>query len=205
MLPVKTRGHLADVIIIVGRNELAVLEARGAVQVELMKADGEELHDFARVILIWMPASGIVLASALRLFVAAIVEVYPHTRMIGDGLEKFPKITQTVGQKDVVVIAESVRAIRESVSASVGDHQKLAPRVSDTLSELISGGDCLLPPHEYTAMIPISGSENSRVSCRLREKNGKMSLFPAWSTDRQSKPSNLVSVRARFHPLLGQS
>jgi hypothetical protein len=168
----KDAGHFTDVIVIVRWNKLAVFELRCAVGVKFMQADGEELHDLAGIIFVRAPGSGINLSIAPGFFIAEVIEVNAHAGVIGDRFEKIAKITKAVDKQSIVVVAESVGGIGESVGALIGNHEDLAPGVGDTLAKLVGGSDRLLPPDPFTAVREVL----STLIAGLGEKYRKMSL-----------------------------
>ena len=137
--PREDLGQAGDVGLRVGGKRPPRDVALGrAVRVQLEQADGHELHDLARIVLVRRTRSGRIL-----LHVAQVGQVAAHHGAQRDRLEDVPVIAEGVGGERVVVGAgaEGIDHV-----GGQGDHEDLGISEGDPLPELVGSGDGGAPP-----------------------------------------------------------
>ena len=120
-----------------------------AVVVQLPQADGEELHHFARVVLIGI-------GGGVALVVAQHGEELAHHGIEGHILEQLAEVSEGVGAQHVVVVGLAARHALNGRGVVAGDDEHLRERVLDALAQLVGRGQRLLPEgvlHEVFVLV----------------------------------------------------
>ena len=103
-------GKAGDVVVIVSWNRVAVtIELLGSIGVEFPESDGEELHDFARVVFI-----GVASDRRIGFLISEVTEVSAHVGAEADSLQDIFKVTKGTINHDVVVVRGGSRLVRKS-------------------------------------------------------------------------------------------
>jgi|GEM_PF-5239171 len=101
---------------------------------EFEQADGKQLHDLPREILV-----GIHPAYRISLGVLDVAEVVAHHRMPGDVVEQVAEVAEGVPPQHVLVVGESDVAIVQDHGVIAGHDENLAEGVYEASAELIRG------------------------------------------------------------------
>src|SRR5262245_43613601 len=89
--------------LIVSRNSYTLgVPLLGAIQIELDEPNGEQLHQLARIVLVWPDIERVV-----WLTVTAHVEVLAHHRMERDLLQQLTEIAEGAAREQIVVVRKS--------------------------------------------------------------------------------------------------
>ena len=124
-----------------------MVQHQAAIGVHSVESHREELHDFARVVLV-----GLMAGRWIGLLVAHHAEVGAHHGAERDLLEQFAVIPKRVVQQQVVVARRAF--VVDVERAKLGDDEDLAQRESHPLPELIGGGQRVLPPGLVAGRLP---------------------------------------------------
>jgi len=111
------------------------------------EADGEKLHDFARVVFV-----GFVAGDGIRLAVAHHAEVGAHHGAEGDILEEVAVVSEGIPEQHVVV--ECNAFVRTIELTKLRDDKDLGEGEGHALAELIRCGECALPPDFVARALP---------------------------------------------------
>ncbi len=130
-----------DHFLVVGGDGLSiVVELERSVLIQFVKSDGEQLHDFARVVLV---RAGV--QHRVRLVVMHHVEVIAHGWVKGDVLEQLSKIAEGILGQQIPVGRHAFRMIIHGVAVAGDDHE-LTQREGDALAQLVRRIDHGVPP-----------------------------------------------------------
>ena len=129
-------GELCDLSIGVRGDVLTLsIDLAGAVGVELPQSDREQLHDLARVVLVWVAIDG-----RICLLVAYMTEISAHAGMHRHLHQDVEVVAKSVADKDVIVIGHAEHLILQVGIATRGN-EDLTECKGDTLTELVLSAD----------------------------------------------------------------
>ena len=141
--PAETRKDfckLGDVDIIISFNRVAAaIQARLAIRLQFKQADGEKLHDLARVIFI-----GHHFAVFVRFLVLQIGEIDRHRRAVGDVFKRLAKVAEGAGGHDVHIIGHGDGPVLK-LRVVIGSDQDLRQCETNALAQLVVAQDGALP------------------------------------------------------------
>ena len=166
--------HLGDGRLIVGGDgQPGGIEFERAVGLELIEADGEELHDLARVVLVGRGEQvALVIVGGLR--AAQRAEVDAHDRAERDVFEQGAEIAEGAVHKQVVVVRHALRVVEER-AVNVGDDKELAQGEGDALTELIGRSRGDLPPRSLAILVAeLRVVAQRRVGVEVRPRGVEM-------------------------------
>ena len=144
-------GQLGDGRLIVGRDGESVrAEGEGAVGLELGQADGEELHDFAGVVLVGRGAG-----DGVGFGVTQGAEVAAHRRVEGDVFEEGAEVAEGAVAEEIVVVGDGFSLV-VAAEAHVGDDEDLAEGEGDALAKLVGSGEGVFEPRGL-AVVRVDG------------------------------------------------
>ena len=103
-----------------------------AIGIELVQADREELHHFARVVLIGLPAAGVFLE------IAPGIEEEAHPGIERERLEQLAEIAEGMGGEHIPIGGDQVRVDR-SVLKGVNDTTNISDNASAMRLRIWSG------------------------------------------------------------------
>ena len=149
-------------ILVVAGNRLTVgIELLRAIRVQLEQTDRKQLHDFARVVFVWLGV-----ATRVRLIVVHHVEEIAHGRVQGDVFKELPEIAEGVAGQRIPVGGHGLGMTVHAVAVGGDDHD-FTEGEGDTLTELIRGGHDRVPPCFLKHGIVRILSRGKRRDCEL--------------------------------------
>lgn len=131
-------GEAHDIVIGIRRNGLAgAVELLSTVVVELIEADGGQLHDFSRVVFIGV-------SGGVSLVIAEHGEVFAHHGVESEIFKELSEIAKGVRAKSVVVIGFTARHVLDG-GIDAGVDEDFRESVLHALAKLVAGGKVVLP------------------------------------------------------------
>jgi len=172
----KTRenfGKLANVVVRIGRNRIAIgVEPKRAVRIQLEQPYREQLHDFTGIVLVGKNVVGRIGAT-----VVDMAQVDSHCRMQRDITQQVAKISEGIRKQSIVVVTKRI-GIDDEIVDVIGNHEYLAQRERDPLSQRVRCRHGAMPPGESAKQDQILD-----VLLERRELSGVASLHEV-SNDR---------------------
>ena len=145
---------LGDGGLIVSRDRLAGgIELQRAVGLEEIQPEGEELHDFARIIFVGQ-RDGDAAGVEGGLGVAERAEINTHHRAERDRFEEVAEIAEGSAHEVIVVVGEAEGIVVER-ALHIGDDEDFAEGKGDALAELVGSAERKFPPRGLTILIGI--------------------------------------------------
>jgi hypothetical protein len=162
--PPPAREHVREAFddgLIESRNGLAQRVAlRRAVRVELHEADGEQLHELARVVFV-----GADISRRVRFLIAEHREVHAHHRVQRHVLHQGAEVAECVARQRVVVVGEPERILCER---DLRHHHDLRQRPGDALAQLVVAVHDVLEPDVDPLLVQLANLETGRNRIRQR-------------------------------------
>ncbi len=139
--PGEDLGVALNYLLIVCRNRLILLiELLRPVRIQLIQADGKQLHHLPRVIFVRRDVS-----LRIRLVIVDHVEGVAHGRVQGNVFQQYPEVAKGVMREEVPVNSHTLRAA-EHVICVGGDDHDFTQSESNTLPKLVRSGHDGVPP-----------------------------------------------------------